>query len=82
MKNLTWQNPEQLFVAQELINKVKSKCCGIKESQIVLYGIDPADGYVWDASLDKLKRDSGYEPEGNIENMIREYADWIISQGK
>ena len=30
MKNLTWQNPGQLFVAQELINKVKSKCCGIK----------------------------------------------------
>ena len=43
MKNLTWQNPEQLFVAQELINKVKSKCCGIKDnmerrkSVIVLY---------------------------------------------
>ena len=34
MKNLTWQNPEQLFVAQELINKVKSKCCGIKVQQI------------------------------------------------
>ena len=33
MKNLTWQNPEQLFVAQELINKVKSKCCGIKENK-------------------------------------------------
>ncbi|WP_368162102.1 hypothetical protein, partial [Collinsella aerofaciens] len=33
MKNLTWQNPEQLFVAQELINKVKSKCCGIKVCQ-------------------------------------------------
>ena len=33
MKNLTWQNPEQLFVAQELINKVKSKCCGIKGQQ-------------------------------------------------
>ena len=33
MKNLTWQNPEQLFVAQELINKVKSKCCGIKEME-------------------------------------------------
>ena len=30
MKNLTWQIPEQLFVAQVLINKVKSKCCGIK----------------------------------------------------
>ena len=30
MKNLTWQNPEQLFVAQVLIKKVKLKCCGIK----------------------------------------------------
>ena len=39
MKNLTWQNPEQLFVAQELINKVKSKCCGIKEYLVYrLYG--------------------------------------------
>lgn len=33
MKNLTRQNPGQLFVAQELINKVKSKCCGIKEME-------------------------------------------------
>ena len=31
MKILTWQNPGQLFVAQELINKVKSKFCGIKD---------------------------------------------------
>jgi len=30
VKNLTWQNPEQLFVAQVLIKKVKLKCCGIK----------------------------------------------------
>ncbi len=37
MKNLTWQNPEQLFVAQELINKVKSKCCGIKVNNTVKY---------------------------------------------
>ena len=37
MKNLTWQNPEQLFVAQELINKVKSKCCGIKDKYKYLY---------------------------------------------
>ncbi|MCS2385243.1 hypothetical protein NXY25_17845 [Bacteroides thetaiotaomicron] len=36
MKNLTWQNPEQLFVAQELINKVKSKCCGIKDEETLL----------------------------------------------
>ena len=32
---MTWQNPEQLFVAQELINKVKSKCCGIKAEESV-----------------------------------------------
>ena len=37
MKNLTWQNPEQLFVAQELINKVKSKCCGIKVKLFILF---------------------------------------------
>ena len=37
MKNLTWQNPEQLFVAQELINKVKSKCCGIKVNKFDAY---------------------------------------------
>ena len=35
MKNLTRQNPRQLIVAQELINKVKSKCCGIKEVIII-----------------------------------------------
>jgi len=31
VKNLTWQNPEQLIVAQELIIKVKTLSCGIKE---------------------------------------------------
>jgi len=33
VKNLTWQNPEQLFVAQVLIKKVKLKCCGIKDME-------------------------------------------------
>jgi hypothetical protein len=35
VKNLTWQNPGQLFVAQELIKIVKLKCCGIKG----IYGV-------------------------------------------
>jgi len=39
VKNLTWQNPEQLFVAQELINKVKSKCCGIKDNEEIFCSI-------------------------------------------
>ena len=34
MKNLTRQNPRQLIVAQELINKVKLLCCGIKGVKI------------------------------------------------
>ena len=34
MKNLTRQNPRQLIGAEELINKVKSKCCGIKGDNI------------------------------------------------
>ena len=48
MKNLTWQNPEQLFVAQVLINKVKSKCCGIKDKESYLYsGMENIDFYGW-----------------------------------
>jgi len=35
VKNLTWQNPEQLIVAQELIIKVKTLSCGIKEKNIL-----------------------------------------------
>jgi len=46
VKNLTWQNPEQLFVAQELINKVKSKCCGIKVNQeIFLFRMERENKY-------------------------------------
>ena len=36
MKFLTLLNLAQLFFAQELINKVKSKCCGIKEFNAIL----------------------------------------------
>ena len=68
MKNLTWQNPEQLFVAQELINKVKSKCCGIKdiENERTMYGLayearkfNGERDYVWPlptAELDTNKK--------------------------
>jgi hypothetical protein len=37
VKNLTWQNPEQLFVAQELIKIVKLKCCGIWAHEIYTF---------------------------------------------
>ena len=44
MKNLTWQNPEQLFVAQVLIKIVKLKCCGIKgELRLAVPTLDDGD---------------------------------------
>ena len=62
MKNLTWQNPEQLFVAQELINKVKSKCCGIKDKHIIEVGENIK-------VVCKRFLDSGMTPEQVAERM-------------
>lgn len=47
------------------------------KSKIVLQGVDPADEYVWDASLEKIKMDAGYIPDTSIEHIIREYAEWL-----
>jgi nucleoside-diphosphate-sugar epimerase len=35
---------------------------------------------VWDASLEKIKRDCGYEPAETMEDAIREYAEWYINE--
>ncbi|MBR3980988.1 MAG: energy transducer TonB [Bacteroidales bacterium] len=79
MKNLTWQNPEQLFVAQELINKVKSKCCGIKVKDKQEYLVYPED-----AKKDSIK---GYvfvrfvvDKEGHITNpeILKIHDDVVI----
>ena len=56
MKNLTWRNPEQLFVAQELINKVKSKCCGIKDTIILKDTVFKDEGI----DIDTLLSDEWY----------------------
>lgn len=58
-------------LAETIVKVLKSK------SRITLMGNDPADDYVWDASLEKLKTDSGYEPLGKLEDIIKEYACWI-----
>ena len=64
MKNLTWQNPEQLFVAQELINKVKSKCCGIKDYHKIVRTQTVVDQGVDLYNLDVVN-DSGFDsPDG------------------
>ncbi|MDB1068138.1 DUF3332 family protein, partial [Phocaeicola vulgatus] len=47
-----WQNPEQLFVAQELINKVKSKCCGIKGEDKSVDLVYNKENNTWNAVAD------------------------------
>ena len=68
MKNLTWQNPEQLFVAQELIKIVKLKCCGIKVNN---YRRVVRNQTIIDQTEDlyhlNLPQDSGFaSPEGSF----------------
>ncbi len=81
MKNLTWQNPEQLFVAQELINKVKSKCCGIKVVKA---------GKVWskvpypllilpNANLTYTIQPEAYTNMNALEFLNDEYASWDLT---
>ena len=50
-------------------------------SQIAFDGVDPADDYVWDASIDKIKSDAGYIPAARIEDVVREYAEWAKREG-
>lgn len=41
---------------------------------------DPMDEYVWDISIDKIKKDLGYEPEITIEETIVEFAEIIKNE--
>ena len=85
MKNLTWQNPEQLFVAQELINKVKSKCCGIK---VKVNGkwLGDTPGIMAKAVGVNGKRAAvidlrSTDPEGwanDVRPLLKDYADIIV----
>lgn len=61
-------------LAETIISVLDSK------SKIVFQGEDPQDSYVWDASLQKLKDDSGYVPEASLKAMISEYATWLSKQ--
>ena len=68
MKNLTWQNPEQLFVAQELINKVKSKCCGIKD-----------DKQQYNFPLDESEGEEVHSIEGKVFGQVSN-PKWLINE--
>ena len=69
MKNLTWQNPEQLFVAQELINKVKSKCCGIKDDKKEYSNFDTT-------KIGKRFRRK-YKPHESEMEVTKDFFDWL-----
>ena len=49
-------------------------------SKIVFNGTDPADSYVWDASLERIRNDAGYQPIAGIDDAIMEYAAWLQAQ--
>ena len=66
MKNLTWQNPGQLFVAQELIKIVKLKCCGIKEKIISSIARESAS----DTYIDVLWREKWRKPRFVITLLV------------
>ena len=84
MKNLTWQNPEQLFVAQELINKVKSKCCGIKDIQKKLMKMEKficnTCGYVYDPAVGDP--DAGIAPGTPFESLPDDWVCPLCGVGK
>ena len=78
MKNLTWQNPEQLFVAQVLINKVKSKCCGIK----VMYKIQNIKEGIYDLVYITFLHGSPSYQENVIRNGINLFIDFLNTKSE
>lgn len=58
-------------LAKTIINVLNSK------SKILFQGEDPADDYVWDASLNKITNDAGYCPTTSLEDVIKEYTLYI-----
>ena len=71
MKFLTWQNPEQLFVAQELINKVKSKCCGIKDKLMAQTAMTVRMDNQQKAQFDKLCEQFGMSANTAINIFVK-----------
>lgn len=69
--NLLVSNKE---LAETIVKVLHSK------SKIIIQGEDPADDYVWDASIQKISTDCGYYPDTSLEDVIREYAHWLMNQ--
>lgn len=44
------------------------------DSEIKFEGDDPNDGLIWDVSIEKLKRDTGFEPARDLDYLIMDLA--------
>ena len=81
MKNLTRQNPRQLFVAQELINKVKSKCCGIKDKEKIFS--QTAVTFLLKKRLkEQMEKDESYIITRILAGKTEEYAYFLDTYGQ
>lgn len=65
-----------LLISNYELAKTVIEVLGSK-SEIKLQGEDPADNYVWDATLGRIFEDSGYDPKTDIRDVIAEYAEWL-----
>ncbi len=57
------------------------KCIEVlnSNSNIVYTGMkDEMDDYVWDVSLEKIRKDIEYQPRISLEYAIREYSDYLL----
>ena len=64
-------------------NRVLAETCIAvlhSHSSVIYQGLDATDDYVWDASIERIMRDSGYLPATSIEDVIREYADYLLTK--
>ena len=65
--------------------ELAEKCVALlhSDSEIVYSGdVDPMEGLCWDVSIEKLKKDTGFEPEVTIDEAILDLASEIMKRDK
>ena len=65
--------------------ELAEKCVALlhSDSEIVYSGdVDPMEGLCWDVSIEKLKKDTGFEPEITIDAAILDLASEIMKRDK
>lgn len=63
--------------------ELAKKCVELTDSDskiVFLDKPDPMDEYVWDISIDKIKKEIGYEPTVSIDEAILEFAETVKNE--